>query len=145
MWKAVAEPVELHPGQTLAGSGASVGLAGKKKGQFDVFESGQGVQQLERLKNEADFFPAKLGERGVFESGCGNSVEQDMPRSGEVHRAGQVQEGRLTATAATDQRDKFTAGDFERETIERTHALAVGEVVLDNVLERDDGHSAPTK
>src|SRR5712692_1459556 len=36
---AVTEAVKLDPGETFASSGASVELAGKKQGQFDVFEN----------------------------------------------------------------------------------------------------------
>jgi hypothetical protein len=47
--------------KALARSGFRVLRAGKEQWQLHVFKRGEGGQQLEKLKNEANFVAAKLG------------------------------------------------------------------------------------
>ena len=61
-------------------------------------------------------------------------------RRREIHGACKVEQRGLTAAAAPNQGHKFTGFHAERKTMESTNGLAVGQVVLRNVLQRQYGH-----
>ena len=67
MRKTVAKTIELDPRQTFPCGFARVRLTRKKKRQFHVFNRGQSMEQLERLKNEANFFAAQLRQASVIQ------------------------------------------------------------------------------
>ena len=63
----IAEALEFHPGKPFPGRFARVVFPGEEQWQFDVFKNRQRVQQLKRLKNEANPFAPQLGQAVVFE------------------------------------------------------------------------------
>src|SRR5216684_673657 len=65
--EAVTESIELDPTEPFAGGFARVGFPSEKQRQFDVFENGQRVEQLEGLKNESDFFAAQMRQSGILQ------------------------------------------------------------------------------
>ena len=60
---------EANPAEDLAGASFASRGAGEEKREFHVFESSEGREQLEGLKNEADGAAAKGGEFRVIEGG----------------------------------------------------------------------------
>ncbi len=138
---AVTETLQLDPCEPFACGRARIGFARKQQRQLYVLENGQRIQQLKRLKDEADLCASKLRQFGVLQGRSWHAVEQHLAGSRKVHRARQIQQRRFTATASSHQRHKFAARYFQRKPIERPHALAVRQIVLGNVLEGEDGHS----
>ncbi len=63
----VTEALKFHPGKPLPGRFAWVVFPGEKQRELDVFEDRQCVQQLKRLKNEADPLAPQLGQAAVFQ------------------------------------------------------------------------------
>src|SRR5260370_41774829 len=86
--KAIAEAFEFDPGQPPPGGFAWVVLSGEEQRQFDIFENSQSVQQLKRLKNEADALAPQLSEGTVTQGGGRNSIQQDLARRRKIHGPG---------------------------------------------------------
>ncbi len=79
---AFAETFHFDPGETFASCGTRIGFPGEKQRQLDIFEPSERVQQLEGLKDGADFFPAKLRQSCVFQRGSRNSLRSTLPDVG---------------------------------------------------------------
>src|SRR5580700_12106240 len=124
------------------GGGACLGLSGKKQRQLNVFKNRERMQKLKRLENKSNFFAAQQSQAGVLQSGCIGTVEDHATRCGKIHRAREIEQSRFAAAAAADQRNEFPAVYLERNIVKRADALAIGEVVLTDILERDDGHNS---
>ncbi len=74
----------------------------EEQGKLYVFDGREGVEELERLKNEADLLATDAGEGGVVEAGGGLAVDEDFAGGGEVHSTAEVQKSGLAAAAPTD-------------------------------------------
>jgi len=83
--EAVGEQVHLDPVETFLCSVTSVGPVGEEQREFYIFDGGEGMEELERLKDEADFPAAEVGELGVSERGGGLPVDEYFAGGGEVH------------------------------------------------------------
>ena len=105
--KTVAEAVEFDPAQTFAGGGAGMADASEEQRQFDIFEDGEGVQELEGLEDEADFFAAQDCEAGVVEAGGGRAINQDGAGGGKIHGAGEIEQSGFAAAAASDEGEEL--------------------------------------
>ena len=69
------------------------------KWKFHVFDGGEGVEELKRLEDEADFFAAQASERGVWEVGGGLAFDQDLARCWKIHGTAEVEESGFAAAA----------------------------------------------
>src|SRR5216683_5034157 len=99
--KAIAETFEFDPGQPLPGGFARVTLSGEEQRQFDVFENSQSVQQLKRLKNEADALAPQLSEAAVIQGGGRNSIQKNLARRRKIHGPGKIEQRGFSAAAAS--------------------------------------------
>jgi hypothetical protein len=90
---------------------------------------------LKKLKNEPDFPPADGGKPGVVEVRRVGAVEDYLPFGRKIHRAGEVEQGRLAATAAADYRNELPGADRERDPIERANDGLIPFVEFGSVLE----------
>src|SRR6266478_1341573 len=137
---AISEVVEMNPVQPFLSLGTCVRLAREKQGQLNVFEDRQRVQKLERLENEPDLVAPKACEPRVIQRGCYHAIEKHASGSGEIHRAGKIQQRRFSATAAPHESYKLTGRHIQCDTVKSAYALAIGQIVLTYILQRDDGH-----
>src|SRR5712691_5552843 len=130
MWIPLAKAVKFNPFKPLACPFARVWLTGEKQRKLHVFENRQRVQELERLKNETDFFAAEARQSGIVERGGHNALEKQLAGSGEIHGAGEIEQRRFSATAASLEGYELTARNIQRDAVKRAHTLSIGEVVL---------------
>ena len=133
------EAIEFDGSDFLERGFADFRLACELQGQLDVFENSKRVEQLEGLKNEADFIAAEGGERGVVQGGGGDAIQQDGAESGEIHGSGEIEKSGLAAAAAAHKGDKFAATHLQRNVLQGEYRLAIGDVVFADVLEGNDG------
>ncbi len=83
--EAMGERIHFDPAEAFLSSAASVGLVGEEQREFDIFDGSEGVKELKRLKDEADFLAAEAGKFGVGESGGGLAINEDFAGGGEIH------------------------------------------------------------
>ena len=136
MRQPLAKTIQLHPAQSLTRNASCLGLACQQQRQFHILEDRQRVQQLEGLKNEADFFAAKARQFRIRQSGGGN-----MPSTETFPTV-----GKSMAPA------KFSSVDFpqplrptsvtncprihvQRDSVKRAHQLAVTLVILGDIFQ----------
>lgn len=83
-----------------------------------VFDGAEGRQEVEELKDEADFVPANLGEGvvGVAAEHC--SVDGDGAGGGLVKSTDKVEKRRLAGTRGADEGDHFAFVDLEVDVVE---------------------------
>src|SRR5947208_1236136 len=127
---AMTEAFEFHPSKPFSCRFARTGLPCKEQRQLDVFKYRQRVQQLKRLKNEANSLAAQLRQAAVFQRRRRNSVQKHVAGSGKIHRACQIKQRGFSATAASHHRHKFASLNVQGNTAERMHALAVRQIVF---------------
>src|SRR5712692_3344609 len=123
--KAIAEAFEFDPGQPIPGDFAWVVLSGEEQRQFDVFENGQGVKQLKRLKNEADALAPQLSEATVIQGRGRNSIQKDLAGRRKIHSPGKIEQCGFSAAAAPYQCHKLAVLHVQRKTAERMHWLVI--------------------
>ena len=92
----------------LGGTHAAIG-----KWKFDVFVDCQISDQIEGLKDEADFAIADAGAIGEFQVGDGLTVELVIPFGGRIEQAENGQQCGFAAAGWAADGDVLTAGDFE--------------------------------
>ena len=136
----IAEALEFHPGKPFPGRFARVVFSGEEQWQFDVFKNRQRVQQLKRLKNEANSLAPQLGQAVVFQGRRRDSVQKHLTRRRKIHGSGKIEQRGLSAAAAPYQRHKLAALYVQRKTFERMHWLAIRQIIFRNVFERKYGH-----
>jgi hypothetical protein len=83
----MGERIHFDPAEAFLSGAASVGLVGEEQRELYIFDGGEGVEELERLKDEADLLAAKAGEFGVGEGGGGLAVDEDFAGGREIHCA----------------------------------------------------------
>ena len=69
----IAEALQLHPLEALPCSLARACFSRKEQRQFHVLKDCKGVEQLKRLKDEADFFAPQSRQRGIVQGRRRNS------------------------------------------------------------------------
>src|SRR5262249_29558194 len=94
-------------------------------------------QQVETLKDEADFAVAHIGP--LFGRKRRNllSVEPVLPRCGTVETAEEVHERGLTRAGSAHERNHLTALDVERYALQHRHIDFAEVIGFVNVPERD--------
>lgn len=117
--EALGERIHFDPAETFLRGAANAGLVGEEQGEFYIFEGGEGVEELERLKDETDFPAAEAGEIGVGESGGRLAVDENFAGSGEVHGSAQVEKSGFTAATTAHEGDELAGFDGERDAGER--------------------------
>ena len=85
MGEALREVLQLDPTEAFLREGAGFRVMGEEQRQFHIFDGGEGVEELKRLKDEADFFAAKTGKLSVVEAGCRLAIDQNFAGGGEIH------------------------------------------------------------
>jgi hypothetical protein len=140
MREAVSQIGEFHPRQPLFRDGAGVRLSSQQEGQFHIFENGERVQQLKRLEDKTDFIAPQTRELSVFEGRRRNSVNQNLAGTREVHRTGEIEKSGFSTSAAADEGDELSSGEVKRDAVQRMDRLAVAQIILVNILQRENGH-----
>ena len=136
VWHAVRQLRKTDRRQPIERARAWMRMPCKQQGKLHVFNRAQRVQQLKRLKDEADFLTAQGRQLRVVEVIGGHAVEPYMTGGGKVQGPGKVQQGRFAAAAASDQSDILAWFNPQRHLIEGPHRFAVGLVVLHHSFDR---------
>ena len=112
-------------------------------GQRHVLNDIQDGDEIVELVNEANFAAAEDGELLVAAGEDILPLQAHGTRSGAVHPAHEVQEGRFARARAADDGDELTCLDGERDVIEGSHGGGAGAVDLGEVFDRKDVHRWP--
>ncbi len=88
--------------QQLTGVFARIAPAFKLQRQHDVLQRVEAVEQLERLKHEADVFGADLGALVFIERGEVLAGQDDRAGAGPVKAGEQAEQGRFSRTRGAD-------------------------------------------
>ena len=118
---------------TLAVRGVMV-YAGDVARDLDVAFGGQRGQQVEFLKDEADFRAPQAGAVGVGQLGEVDAVDDDAAGVGVREPAENVEQGRLAAARRADDGDELTLLDFERYASQGRHIDFADAIGLAHVL-----------
>ncbi len=103
MRQSIGEAVRLNEIQNLKRPGAGAPLTGQLKRKFNIFNSAQSRQQVEKLEHESNPAAAHCSEFGLGHFFCMEPVYSHAARRWKVHRPRQVEEGAFAATAAARQ------------------------------------------
>ena len=125
---------EANPGEERASSlvFVEVDVVGEER-RGDVVERGQGGQEVETLEDEPDSAPVG----GLFSAGqlCHLVVADDYAALvGRVHRADQVEQGRLARPGWPHDRDQRPRIRGEADAVEGGNDVAIGCITLGNRL-----------
>ena len=101
------------------------------QGEGDVFDAGERGEEVEELKNEADFVAAKAGEVIVGEGGDGLAVDADFARGGAIEAADQVEQGGFAGTGRAHNGNHFAAFDAEVDGVKGDDLTLAVEVLGD--------------
>src|SRR5688500_15184717 len=110
MVEAMLEADEL---EKFRGAGFALGdrARGLEHRDLDVFERGEGGQEMKGLEDEANLVRAITGEVGVF--GEGRAAVEELAGARMVERTEHLQERGFAGTALADDGDKFTGVNLE--------------------------------
>src|SRR5213083_2028158 len=122
---AIAESFKFHPGKPLPCRLARIWLPGEEQRQLHVLEYRQRVQQLKRLKNEADPLATQLRQAAIFQRRRRNSVQKHLARSRKIHCTCQIEQRGLSAAAASYKRHKFATLNIQGNIAERGEFVAL--------------------
>ena len=86
--------------------------------ELDVFGGGEDGDQIEGLKDEADFFAAQRGGLRGAESRGVDALDEDAAAGGLVDAADQVQQGGFAAAAGAGDGEEFAGIDAEADVVE---------------------------
>jgi hypothetical protein len=106
--------------------------------EFDVLGGREDRDQIEGLKDEADFFATEDGGLGGSEAGRVYALNEDPAAGGFVDAADQVQEGRFAAATGTGDGEKFTGFDGEAQFVEGRHGAMVEGKAAGDLLDADE-------
>jgi hypothetical protein len=126
----VAESQRAHDGvePRLVGRAATEPLR-----QDDVLGRRQRRQQVERLEHEPDPVAAQHRQLAVGQRRDVGVTDQHGPRRRGVERGHAVHQGRLAGARRSHDRRECTAGEPERDAVERTDRGAALPILLDQV------------
>jgi hypothetical protein len=99
------------------------------------------VEELKRLKDEADFFTPETGERGICEGGGGLAVYQDFARGWKIHSSTEVEESGFAAAAAADKGDELAGVDGEGDVFESGDGGAFAGIEFGDTAGFKNGHA----
>lgn len=108
-------------------------LALDGKGQGDVLETGQGVQQVRVLEDEAQVVATELGELTAAQLRDVEPVQDDVPAGHGIDGGDAVQKRALTRARWTHHADELAFADVERHVVERACDGLARAVDLPNV------------
>ena len=107
-------------------------LNGKRKGY--VLIGGQGIKQVEILKDEAQFFTAEFIQSLAFESSNVRVFEEDMPCGHSINGGDAVEQGGLSAARSTHNGNKFATIHRKRNIINGFRETRLVPIVFFNLL-----------
>ena len=116
------------------------GNAGINQGQFHVAQRVGARQQIEGLKNEADFPVADFGELVVVHFADVAAVEFVGAAGWRVEAAEQIHQRGFAGAGRPHDGDVFAALDFQRHFAQRVDGLGAHLVAPRNFLEADQAH-----
>src|ERR1051325_2868541 len=116
--------------------------AGIDQRELDIAQRVRARQQVERLKDEADFLIANLGEVVVIHLADLNAVEFVLAGSGRIQAADQVHQGGFARTGRSHDREVLAPGDFEGDLPQSVNGFRSHLVAAGDVLKADKGHGA---
>jgi len=93
-------------------------LAEQLQGQGHIFPNGQRGDQIEELKNETNVPAPEQGPVGVVHFSQVDAFEINLSTIHFVYPADQVEQGRFTAAALSQDSDKFTAPHLDAGAFE---------------------------
>ena len=96
-----------------------------------VFETRQGGQQIEKLKNEPDFVAPHAGQVVIGKSAQPAAVNLDLARAGRVQPADQIQQRGFAGAGRPDDGHHLTARDGEIHVFQRRHLAFAAEYFAD--------------
>ena len=108
--------------------------------RLDVFERGQGRDQVELLEDEAERLEAELCQLAVTENGEVASLEDDVAGARTVERTEQLQQGRLAGSTRALERHELAGLDLQ---IDAADSLDRGGASLEEPLRRPERRRAP--
>ena len=118
-----------------------LGLPGQHQRQLDVLNHGKRRQQLKDSEKRTRLFRAAAASSAASRKRRSvHAVQPYRARRREIHRAGQIQQRRFSASAAPHQRDELACAKFEVHIVKRGNGTALRYVVLADVLQTHDPH-----
>jgi len=136
VWHTVRKLSQADVGEPFESLGTGIGMSREQKRCLHILDCAQSIQELKRLKNEADFFASQLSQASFIQMICRNAVQADMPGGREIKGASQVQQRRLATSATAHEGNESARSNFERHAIKRTDAFAGIRVLLDHAVKR---------
>ena len=112
-------------------------LLGEVHRQHHVLGHGQRRQQLEELEHQPDVAAPPGSQPGLRQRPQIGAGGPDGPRGGPVDPGEQVQQRRLAAARAPDDRDELALGDVEAEVVDGDELAGCQRVGLDDVADLD--------
>src|SRR5207245_10288554 len=103
-------------------------------GDGDIALGRERGQQIETLKDEADFVPAELGASGVVQQSEIVSVNEHAPAGRLGQAANPIEERGFSTSRRTHYRDRFTGQNLEVHAAQRRHLYFAGAVHLPKTL-----------
>lgn len=134
---AVGQP---HPVEKVEGAVQGIGgpvSSEQLEGHQHVLQRREGRKEMERLEDEPDIAGAKPGPVVFRESEDVFAGEQYPPRGGRVEAREQPQEGRLSGSRRTDDRDDPFRIDRQIDTLQHRERPPAASIGLPQIL-RDD-------
>ena len=131
----------LEADEGHGGAGAILGGAAgdlvEEEGDADVFDAGEGGDEVELLEDEADVFAAEVGDLGLGQGM--EMVFEDVDFAGiEFHGAGDdAEEGGLAAAGGADDEEEFAHAGVEVDAFEGVGAGVAGAEGLGDVADVD--------
>ena len=116
------------------GSGSAV----VDHGQLDVVKSGGAREQVERLKDEADFLVADVGELVVVELADEATAEPVAAFARRIEAADEVHQRRLAGPGRAHDGDVFALANLHVDAAERVQLFGAHFVCLPEVVGLDD-------
>ncbi len=112
---------EADAGEQLAGAGQAVAFGVEFVREENVFERGEGGDELIGLEDEADGLAADLGKLVLGQVADGGAVEMHVAGGGCVEAGEQAEQGGFAAAGCAHDGDELTFGDGEVEAFEDVH------------------------
>ena len=106
---------------------------------FDVLQHRELLDQVVRLKDEADPRRPNVAELVVVHPGDVVVAQEEVARGRPVEAAEQVEQRALARAGGTHDRDVVAGGDFERDAANGMHRLGAHHVVFLEILDADGG------
>jgi methylisocitrate lyase len=119
----VAEP---DAGQHLSGMSAVGATRAEAHAEDDIFQDGEPLEEIEGLKDIADFFGPEAVTAGLAQRGHLGGIESDATGIGAEDAGDQMQEGSLARTALAAESELFARREGETGHADYLHARALG-------------------